>query len=750
MLGLLADSKHTKRYSKLQDFIQRGADKAKITVTLKNEGEDAYKPEVYGTSISFQRTIWSSGQSSVNILDQDETIIRKNREAREEGKRILESFRIHTDNPIAILQQEEAKELLKVESPGSLYTFFQKATLLKQCMEQYTAATEQLDRTKEAIKTKKIAHQEIKNKFLQKKKKYDEFIKTREWEADEKRLSQEYVVSLGNDKLLEIEGKEVELLNKKKSEEGAKVKVKELNKDNGDLMKKKLEVEVKLDDERKKYADQEVNLQDLKLAIDQLRNQEKDHAKELKGLGEQKKIVEGEIGIYEDQIRTLSSANSAAARKEAERKRREQLEENDMKMNQINDDIEALGIERESVDTSIEQNKKALDLAEYERRSVATKLSNLEKELKDMRSSQTSKLATFDILAPQVAAEIRKAEQQNKFKVRPIGPVGSFIKLTQEAASSPDLARLIETELGGPILRCYLCNEDSDRRTLWDIFSRVYGNKKKPNIFTSKFLNQKHNVQRVQGHKTVMDFVEIDGSPQEAVVVFNHLVDQRSIETVVVTKTQDEAKKLCTFIDNVPKNLNYVITHDFNKFHPPSKYASYRSYFIDPIKSQVLGSNMNTKMIEKQADIERSRADLQRLAELRKEKERIKCKLEADNIVIREKITKHHGTLAMLRAEKSKLMAEEDPAETCDTVTEKLELKRKEIEGIMEKQEKTIDLKKNVNDNIKSATADYNNLLKKVTAMREVTTPLESELSNFEVILPFIFFTYLLSLFTFL
>ena len=120
-MGLLADSKHTKRYTKLQEFIQRGTDKAKIIITLKNQGEDAYKPEVYGSCISFQRVIWSSGQSSVTILDQNETPIRKNRDAREEGKRILECFRINTDNPIAILQQEEAKELLKVFMPENLY-----------------------------------------------------------------------------------------------------------------------------------------------------------------------------------------------------------------------------------------------------------------------------------------------------------------------------------------------------------------------------------------------------------------------------------------------------------------------------------------------------------------------------------------------------------------------------------------------------------------------------------------------------
>ena len=126
VLGLLADSKHTKRYNKLTDFIQKGHQKAVIQVSLRNEGEDAYKPETYGSAITFQRTITDNGQSAVFIMDEKLAKVKKStKEAREEGKRILESFRINTDNPIAILQQEEAKELLKVESPGNLYSFFQ-------------------------------------------------------------------------------------------------------------------------------------------------------------------------------------------------------------------------------------------------------------------------------------------------------------------------------------------------------------------------------------------------------------------------------------------------------------------------------------------------------------------------------------------------------------------------------------------------------------------------------------------------
>ena len=157
-------------------------------MTLKNEGEDAYKPETYGNSIVFHRTIWESGQSSVIIKNSNNEAVIKNKNAREEGKRILESFRINTDNPIAILQQEEAKELLKVESPGALYQFFMKSTLLKQCIDQYTSANTELEKSKDIIKEKKSGLEEIRKKFEVKSREYKEVMKFASWEKDEKKV----------------------------------------------------------------------------------------------------------------------------------------------------------------------------------------------------------------------------------------------------------------------------------------------------------------------------------------------------------------------------------------------------------------------------------------------------------------------------------------------------------------------------------------------------------------------------------
>ena len=188
-----------------------------------------------------------------------------------------------------------------------------------------------------------------------------------------------------------------------------------MNTENGKFQKQKFESELKLETEKQKYAEQEMDLQTQKLAIDQPKEDEKKYAKEIKGLENIKKTVEGEIRIFEEQITSLNSANSARNRKQREKERLTELADVDKKMTEINEEIQALGIQRDSIDKNTEENRKELDHAECERKSTATKLGNLEKELKDIMNFGHQQLATFDVLAPKIAEQIRQAEMQNKF-----------------------------------------------------------------------------------------------------------------------------------------------------------------------------------------------------------------------------------------------------------------------------------------------------------------------------------------------
>ena len=199
VLGLLGESKHTRRYTRLQNFVREGADKAEIRVTLQNTGSEAFKPEKFGRSIIFQRFLHQTGRNSFLLLDHKGEVQYKDSLARSEGKRILHEFKINPGNPLIILQQEEAKEFLTHLTPTSLYTFFQTATLLKPCLDQYIAAERQLKTARRAVDTKKLSLVELKKELEAKKAAVRKFERSRERSEELGRLTVEYCWAMVQD-----------------------------------------------------------------------------------------------------------------------------------------------------------------------------------------------------------------------------------------------------------------------------------------------------------------------------------------------------------------------------------------------------------------------------------------------------------------------------------------------------------------------------------------------------------------------
>ena len=107
VLGLFAESKQTKRYSRVQDFVQKGRRRAVVQVTLRNDEEDAYKPELYGKAITFKRTISDTGASAVSLLGETSHKV-SGKAAREEGARIQKAFNISVDKEKEKMQMERS------------------------------------------------------------------------------------------------------------------------------------------------------------------------------------------------------------------------------------------------------------------------------------------------------------------------------------------------------------------------------------------------------------------------------------------------------------------------------------------------------------------------------------------------------------------------------------------------------------------------------------------------------------------
>lgn len=206
-----------------------------------------------------------------------------------------------------------------------------------------------------------------------------------------------------------------------------------------------------------------------------------------------------------------------------------------------------------------------------------------EKELDNLKKQGDNKLVLFGDKMPNFVREIER--NADRFRVKPLGPLGSLIKLSAAAASaSGKEAKLIETELGQGLLRSFLVDNFEDKRTLDQIASGCRMGNSVP-IITSKFSDRVHDVSRgrcggggeggqQQEWRTIYDMLEFE-DPNAA----NCLIDHKRIEQVLVLERDSEAQRLLKSAATVPPNCAYALTlSGFNQYYPA---PSYRSYAMD-------------------------------------------------------------------------------------------------------------------------------------------------------------------------
>ena len=136
-----------------QGFIRTGQTSATVEIRLCNVGENAYKPEKYGRSIRVARTVTNTTSTYKIMDDKGKAVVEKKH--KEELERILMSFDIQVENPIAVLNQDTAKTFLFKCDPEKLYVFFMKATKLESCKEEYNIAAAEKQHTTILMEEKK-------------------------------------------------------------------------------------------------------------------------------------------------------------------------------------------------------------------------------------------------------------------------------------------------------------------------------------------------------------------------------------------------------------------------------------------------------------------------------------------------------------------------------------------------------------------------------------------------------------------
>lgn len=169
IVTLGGNAQATNRGSALKGFVKEGEGSADVSITLRNKGRDAYKPEVYGSSIVVDLKITREGLRTYKLKNKSGHIVSTKKE---ELLSILDNFNVQVNNPVSVLTQEMSKYFLHSKGEGDKYKFFMKATQLEQMREDLFYIKKTKNITEDKVEQYGESLKDLKQTYLEKEDRY--------------------------------------------------------------------------------------------------------------------------------------------------------------------------------------------------------------------------------------------------------------------------------------------------------------------------------------------------------------------------------------------------------------------------------------------------------------------------------------------------------------------------------------------------------------------------------------------------
>lgn len=453
----------TNRSKNLAGFIKSGKDQAIVSVGIRNRGDNAYLPEVYGDTIVVERTITRHTSVAISSYKLKSATGRTISNKRADLDEISDYFNLQISNPMNVLSQDNARQFIGTSSPQEKYKFFVKGIQLEQLDTDYRLIENSLDSVEAMLGQKQDDVQILKTKM-----------------NDAKRR-------------LEMSDKQQGLRNRLSTIR------------NQLAWSQVIGMEEIRDDYRQKIAEHEQTIAEAQAKADELDRsfQAADHeaeearvqyeqaTDEVKGRVEEKKEAKArqdEIKAQvtsaqasERQIReSLMSHNSNIKTKkaeiEAEKRRLAELD---------NGGTAARHTQLEQAEEEVAATKQAFDEHVAGRADLVTRIAEAEQECKERKeplgrkrndiAERESRIQNLNRdrnrqdsgFHPNTAALLRAIENERSFAQKPVGPMGKYIRLLK-----PEWSSIVEKSLGGS-LGSFVVTSKGDQAKLNHIMHRV-------------------------------------------------------------------------------------------------------------------------------------------------------------------------------------------------------------------------------------------------------------------------------------
>lgn len=557
VVGLGARASTTNRGLNLQSFVRKGANSASIEIKIKNNSRNAYKHEIYGDSITVVRKITSTGNSSYRIKnDRGAVISTKSAEV----SAITLALDIQVDNPISVLNQDDARSFHASDAKKK-YLLYRRATNLDKTESNYQAALENCSKAKIILQHKKEVCKDTESQVKVLEVKYNKVQSHDEMEQRRRKLQNEYFWS----EIMELE-KDCQKLELHSTQ--CERRVQELTETSNNIKTGSDDTLNDINAEIAKLTDQKSVLDAALREFEQLAREEQMKIRTIDNNIKQQldsyNREEAKYSIIEQEIEKISSGGTASRRKSLSL-RAKSTEEAALaakaRCNTAhNDKVQA---QKNSLHAT-----QAVEEVASRLRHETTKLNELKGKLRELQNPGGDALALYGQNMVELCRRVKEATARGLFSAPPRGPVGAYLK-----AKEKKWASALEHILGRNI-QSFCVNTNEDSRKLFEIMNQVYGSSAKPSVTCSQFINRRHDVRRncvrAAGYVSALDALDIPDP-----IVANFLIDNISVETILLVPEHGDAIRLSDSVENVPAHCTKIVTLDNTEFHPAPNYRSY-------------------------------------------------------------------------------------------------------------------------------------------------------------------------------
>ncbi|XP_071724067.1 LOW QUALITY PROTEIN: structural maintenance of chromosomes protein 6B-like [Rutidosis leptorrhynchoides] len=557
----------TQRASTLKDFIKTGCSYTVVQVDITNEGDDAFKPEMYGDVITIERRITVTSNNTTTLKDSHgKKVSNKKGELLE----LVEHFNIDVENPCVIMSQDKSREFLHSGNDKDKFKFFYKASLLQQVNDLLQSIEDQIDCTNEKLDELEASIKPIEKelKEIQEKIKGMEHVEqlSQQLELVRKKLAWSWVYDV--DKQIQEQSARIEKF--KEREQACQARINKISSQielyHDQLAKKKAQIAVMLEKTSEVKRMKSELEQSVSKATKTKHELEEEHGRGINSI----KKMQKRIGFLEQQALEIHEQHARDMQAE-ESEIMERMTALQHEVDEINSAISRLKEEESALSDNISKER-------YEIRTIKDEVDDCEKKhreitdsIRQLQRNQTNKVTAFG--GDKVLSLLRAIERQHRsFSKPPIGPIGAHLTLVDGDTWAPAVEQAV-----GRLLNAFIVDNHKDSLVLKRCAKEVNYNNLQILIydFSRPRLNMPPHMLPQTRHPTTYSVLNSDSH-----IVLNVLVDMGSVERQVLVQNYDAGKAVA--FDQRVSNLKEVYTLDGYKMFsrgsvqtvlPPNKRA---------------------------------------------------------------------------------------------------------------------------------------------------------------------------------